>query len=135
MQQTSLHLTCLHLTQMHWPCIRLGWAANMFYWGALVFYVYTRIRYTLSGLGHKYEFYGIVLLVIECLGATTILQYGTNLLFRSVHEKYPRDPDNPSKPLVSKPVPLSGPCLTESLSVFLKDAVHVSVTAESICQT
>ncbi|KAK9810557.1 hypothetical protein WJX73_000559 [Symbiochloris irregularis] len=109
----------------------LGWLANMFYWGALVFYVYTRIRYTLSGLGSKYEFYGIVLLVVECLGATTILQYGTNLLFRSVHEKYPRDPDNPSKPLTKLPyhIRVMVPCYKEDL-----DIVQRTITAAAAAE-
>ena len=74
---------------------------NAFYLGALAFYLYVRIHYTLSGLGAKYEWYGIVLLVVECFGATTIAMYGINLLWRPVHEKYPPDPEQPGKPLVS----------------------------------
>ena len=84
---------------------RLGWLANIFYYGALIYYLYVRIRYTLSGLGPKYEWYGIVLLVVECFGATTIAMYGLNLLWRPVHEKYPPDPEAPGKPLVSPSLP------------------------------
>lgn len=80
---------------------RVGWLTNLFYLAALAYYLYVRIHYTLSGLGAKYEWYGIILLIVECFGATTILMYGMNLLWRPVHEKYPPDPEVPGKPLVS----------------------------------
>lgn len=83
----------------------MGWLANIFYYGALIFYLYVRIHDTLGGLGPKYMWYGIVLLVVECFGATTIAMYGLNLLWRPVHEKYPPDPEVAGKPLVSLPRP------------------------------
>ena len=45
--------------------------------------------------------YGILVLVIEMLGATTTLLYGLNILFDPVHEELPQDPENPGLTLVS----------------------------------
>ena len=44
--------------------------------------------------------YGIVLLVVECMGATTVLIYGLHLLYDPVMEDLPEDPNCPGKPLV-----------------------------------
>jgi hypothetical protein len=53
-------------------------AVFLAYLGALVFYLWVRITKTLD-LG-PYRWYGILVLVIECLGATTVILYGINLL-------------------------------------------------------
>lgn len=45
--------------------------------------------------------YGILVLVVEMLGATTTLLYGLNILFDPVHEDLPNDPENPGLRLVS----------------------------------
>lgn len=44
--------------------------------------------------------YGILVLVVEMLGATTTLLYGLNILFDPVHEKLPMDPNNPGLTVV-----------------------------------
>jgi hypothetical protein len=77
---------------------RLGWILFLFYLGALVFYMWIRITKTL-GLG-KFTAYGIVLLVVEFLGATTVINYALNLLWNPVHEKFLEDRDHPGLPLV-----------------------------------
>lgn len=48
------------------------------YLAALAFYLWVRITKTLD-LG-RFTWYGILVLVIECLGATTVILYGINLL-------------------------------------------------------
>ena len=44
--------------------------------------------------------YGIVLLVIECMGASTVLTYGLWLLYHPVQEDFEEDPRNPGMPKV-----------------------------------
>ena len=44
--------------------------------------------------------YGIVLLVIECMGASTVLTYGLWLLFHPVQEDFEEDPHKPGMPKV-----------------------------------
>ncbi len=44
--------------------------------------------------------YGIVLLVVECMGASTVLIYGLHLLYDPVMEDFAEDPNCPGKPLV-----------------------------------
>ena len=44
--------------------------------------------------------YGIYLLIVEILGASTVILYGTNLLWNPVIEKFPEDTDSPGKPKV-----------------------------------
>ena len=51
-----------------------------------------------TGLGSVLP-YGILLLVVEVLGATTVLVYGINLLFSPLHEKPPVDEDYASTSL------------------------------------
>lgn len=55
-----------------------GCAVYAAYLAALAFYLWVRITKTL-GLG-RYTAYGAVVLGVECLGATTVLIYGLNLL-------------------------------------------------------
>ena len=77
----------------------------LYYTGAFGFYLYVRISKTLD-LGPDYTFYGIVLLVVECMGATTVFLYGTNLLFNPVHEAFVEDERQPGTPKVG-PLPLA----------------------------
>jgi hypothetical protein len=42
-----------------------------------------------------------VLLVVECMGASTVLIYGLHLLYDPVMEDFVEDPNCPGKPLVS----------------------------------
>ena len=44
--------------------------------------------------------YGIVLLVIECMGASTVLTYGLWLLYHPVQEDFEEDPHKPGMPKV-----------------------------------
>ena len=55
-----------------------GCAVYAAYLAALAFYLWVRITKTL-GLG-RYTAYGAIVLGVECLGATTVLIYGLNLL-------------------------------------------------------
>ena len=45
--------------------------------------------------------YGILLLVVEMMGATTVLMYGLNLLFQPVEPIYTPDLSNPGLPKVT----------------------------------
>ena len=47
-----------------------------------------------------------MLLVVECMGATTVLVYGLHLLYNPVMEDFPEDPNCPGKPLVRPPITL-----------------------------
>lgn len=71
----------------------------LFYIGAFLFYLYVRIAKTLN-LG-IYTFYGVILLVVECMGATTVVVYGINLLFNPVHEQFVDDDRQPGSPRVN----------------------------------
>ena len=81
------------------PC-RAGWVLFLFYIGAFWFYFYVRVDKTLN-LGKKYTWYGIVLLCVECMGATTVVIYGINLLYNPVHESFPDDERQPGCPKVN----------------------------------
>lgn len=71
----------------------------LFYIGAFWFYFYVRVTKTLN-LGKQYTWYGIVLLCVECMGATTVVIYGVNLLYNPVHETFPDDERQPGCPKV-----------------------------------
>ena len=62
------------VSEVNW----LGVIVFLSYLAALGFYIWVRITKTLD-LG-PYVWYGILVLVIECLGATTVILYGINLL-------------------------------------------------------
>ena len=42
--------------------------------------------------------YGIIILIIEIAGASTVILYGTNLLFNPVVDPLIEDPENPGEP-------------------------------------
>ena len=65
--------------QVNW----IGAISFVTYICALGFYLWVRITKTL-GLG-PYIAYGYFVLIIECLGATTVILYGTNLLWNPVN--------------------------------------------------
>ncbi len=46
--------------------------------------------------------YGIIILIIEIAGASTVILYGTNLLFNPVVDPLIEDPENPGE-LVRQP--------------------------------
>ena len=41
--------------------------------------------------------YGIIILIIEIAGASTVILYGTNLLFNPVVDPLIEDPENPGE--------------------------------------
>ena len=98
-----------------WDC-RSGWLVFLFYIGAFLYYLYIRIAKTLN-LG-IFTFYGIILLVVECMGATTVVIYGINLLFNPVHEAFQDDERQPGTPRVSRIHP--------DLSISLLSAINIS---------
>lgn len=68
----------------------------LIYCVALVFYLWVRITKTLD-LG-RYLPYGIFVLIVEIMGATTTLLYGVNILWHPVNPPLPEDPNNPGLP-------------------------------------
>ena len=63
----------------------------------------------LSSAGLGLRRYGIVLLVVEVMGTSTVLIYGLCLLFHTVQEHFQEDPHHPGMPKV----------LCSSLSCFV----------------
>jgi len=59
---------------------RLGTLLFLFYLGAMGFYLYVRITQTL-GLRPAFLWYGILTLVIECMGSVSVTIYGVNHLW------------------------------------------------------
>ena len=62
----------------------MGMSVFVFYICAFGFYMWIRIAKTLD-LG-SYLWYGILVLCVEVMGATTVVLYGTNLLWNPVNE-------------------------------------------------
>ena len=61
---------------VHW----YGWFLVVAWVCSFFFYMGIRIVHTIGPLG-PYIPYGIVLLLVEILGATTVISYGMNLLY------------------------------------------------------
>jgi len=70
----------------------------LFYTLAFIFYMWVRIMKTLD-LG-QYLGYGIFVLVVEIMGATSTISYGVNLLWSPVNPPLAEDPANPGLPKV-----------------------------------
>lgn len=79
-------------------------AVMLVYLVALVFYMWVRTTKTLD-LG-KFLAYGIIVLVVEIMGASATLLYGLNIIFHPVNAPVPEDPANPGLPKVCYPFPL-----------------------------
>lgn len=96
----------------------LGCLVFFTYLMALGFYMWVRITKTLD-LG-PYLSYGIIVLIVELLGSTTVILYGVNLLLEPVLTRYEMDPACPSKPKVKYPyhVRVLVPCYKESLDIL-----------------
>ncbi len=78
---------------------RINWVGSgvmLIYCIALVFYLWVRITKTLD-LG-RYLPYGIFVLIVEIMGATTTLLYGVNILWHPVNPPLPEDANNPGLP-------------------------------------
>ena len=69
-----------------------------FYTLAFFFYMWVRITKTLD-LG-QYLGYGIFVLIVEIMGATSTISYGINLLWSPVNPPLAEDPANPGLPKV-----------------------------------
>lgn len=57
--------------------------------------------------------YGVFVLIVEIIGATTVMLYGVNLLFNPVIDKFEEDPNLPGHPKVCPPPlprPTTAPC-------------------------
>lgn len=78
--KVAMWLTVCITLQINW----MGMTAFAFYVVALGFYLWIRITKTLD-IG-AYKWYGIIVLIVECMGASTVILYGTNLLFNPVNE-------------------------------------------------
>lgn len=63
--------------------------------------------------------YGVFVLFVEVMGATTTLLYGVNLLLTPVYDPVPEDPENPGLPVVTHNYRLRVlvPCYKESLEL------------------
>ena len=92
----------------------------IFYFAAFIFYLYVRISKTLD-LG-AYVWYGVLVLFVEIMGATTTCLYGLNIVFRPIHEPARPDPDAPGLVLVDHPyhVRVLVPVYKESLDIVVK---------------
>ena len=64
--------------------------------------------------------YGIIVLVVEGMGFTTVVLYGVNLLFNPVIMVYEEDINNPGKPITRRPyhARVCVPCYKESLEII-----------------
>ncbi|KAK9908885.1 hypothetical protein WJX75_004221 [Coccomyxa subellipsoidea] len=104
-------------TSVNW----YAWLLFLFYLGAFGFYLYVRITKTLD-LGKYFQWYGILLLVVECMGASTVLTYGVWLLYSPVQEDFTEDPHNPGLPKVklNYHVRVLVPCYKEELEIIQK---------------
>ena len=59
---------------------RLGQFLSFFYLGSMGYYLFVRITQTLN-LRPLFLWYGILTLVIECLGSVSVIVYGINHLW------------------------------------------------------
>ncbi|KAK9828913.1 hypothetical protein WJX72_002766 [[Myrmecia] bisecta] len=89
----------------------------VFFLCAFGFYLWVRITKTLN-LG-AYTWYGILVLVVECLGASTTFTYGLHLLMDPEPNIPPPDADNPGLTKSEHPyhVRVLVPCYKESLEI------------------
>eukprot|EP00884_Botryococcus_braunii_P018967 jgi/Botrbrau1/5754/Bobra.0134s0026.2 len=87
---------------------------------SLFFYLYVRVTHTLD-LG-KFLAYGIFVLIVEIMGATTTILYGVNILLHPVHEEMVEDPAHPGVPKVSMPyhIRVLVPCYKESFEIVAR---------------
>ncbi|KAK9846433.1 hypothetical protein WJX81_003716 [Elliptochloris bilobata] len=101
-------------TSVNW----LGWGLFLFYLATLGYYLYVRLTSTLN-LGLHYQWYGVLVLVVEVMGASTVVLYGVNLLFLPEPPKYKPDPGRPGLPKVTLPyhVRVLVPCYREELEI------------------
>jgi len=102
---------------------RLDWGGTLamfFYLCAFIFYLYVRIAKTLDLGG--YTWYGVLVLGVEIMGASTTFLYGLNIVARPVHEPARPDDEVPGLVLVDHPyhVRVLVPVYKESLDIVAK---------------
>ena len=109
-----------HKFKRGWRLDRGGVTIMALYVVALLFYLYVRIAHTLD-LG-TYVWYGVLVLAVEVMGASTTLLYGLNIVADPVHEAPRPDPDNPGLVLVDHPyhIRVLVPVYKESLEIVTK---------------
>ena len=92
----------------------------LFYFYAFIFYLYVRIAKTLDLGG--YTWYGVLVLGVEIMGASTTFLYGLNIVARPVHEPPRPDDEVPGLVLVDHPyhVRVLVPVYKESLDIVAK---------------
>ena len=91
-----------------------------FYLCAFIFYLYVRIAKTLDLGG--YTWYGVLVLGVEIMGASTTFLYGLNIVARPIHESARPDDEVPGLVLVDHPyhVRVLVPVYKESLDIVAK---------------
>ena len=101
-------------TRLNWS----GASVMLLYFGILCFYLYIRVAKTLD-LG-QYFWYGIIVLVVEIMGASTTLLYGVNLLLHPVYQPVPKDESGKPMVTLAYHVRVLVPCYKESLEILAR---------------
>lgn len=101
-------------TRMNWS----GCSVMLCYFGILCFYLYIRVSKTLD-LG-QYFWYGIIVLIVEIMGASTTLLYGVNLLLHPVYQPVPKDESGKPMVTLAYHVRVLVPCYKESLEILAR---------------
>ena len=101
-------------TRINWS----GASVMLLYFGILCFYLYIRVAKTLD-LG-QYFWYGIIVLIVEIMGASTTLLYGVNLLLHPVYQPVPKDESGKPMVTLAYHVRVLVPCYKESLEILAR---------------
>jgi cellulose synthase/poly-beta-1,6-N-acetylglucosamine synthase-like glycosyltransferase len=103
-----------------WRFNWLGILVFLTFLAALGFYIWVRVTKTLD-LG-SYKWYGILVFVVEMIGASTTILYGINLLLSPVPAVLSDDPDMPGITKVEVPyhVRILVPCYKESCEIVAR---------------
>ena len=88
------------------------------YFCVLCFYLYIRVSKTMD-LG-QYLWYGIIVLVVEIMGASTTLLYGVNLILHPVYQPLPKDESGKPMVTLTYHVRVLVPCYKESLEILAR---------------
>ncbi|KAK9803849.1 hypothetical protein WJX73_008180 [Symbiochloris irregularis] len=114
-----------------------GCLAMIVYLAALGFYIWVRVTKTL-GLA-QYTFYGVIVLIIELMGATTVILYGINLVWEPALEVYELDEEEevdergqllPTTPSAQRPlrhnyhVRVLVPCYSEDVTILKRTCAN-----------
>ena len=88
------------------------------YFCVLCFYLYIRVSKTMD-LG-QYLWYGVIVLVVEIMGASTTLLYGVNLILHPVYQPLPKDESGKPMVTLTYHVRVLIPCYKESLEILAR---------------